>query len=351
MPTEEKARALARVETIANLSPIEGADRIEKARILGWDVVVKKGEFKIGDKCVYFEIDSILPKTEWSNFLSDKNNPQKAIRLKTIRLRKQLSQGLALPINFVFPNEDNFEVGEDVTTKLNIIKYEAPIPASLKGEIQGYFPSFLYKTDEERIQNIFPIISQINGKLMYISVKMDGTSSTYFYNPSIENSFGVCGRNIWYKPTVENTYWKIAKKYDIENKLKKYYEKYGQKIAIQGEICGPSIQSNKIGLKDHELFVFNIFDIDKKQFYNYLNFISICKELELQTVPILNDNYVFTGHETIEELLKMAEGVYINGHTREGIVIRPLIEEYSELLKGRLSFKIINNNFLEETGE
>jgi RNA ligase (TIGR02306 family) len=350
----EKRRALATVETILSLTPIAGADMIETAMILGWEVVVKKGEFKVGDKCVYIEFDSILPHTSWSAFLADKNDPTKPIRLRTIKLRGQRSQGLALPLNVVCNND--MQVGEDMTETLGITKYEPPIPACLAGEIWGYRPSFVIKTDEERVQNIADIFKEIAGIPMYESMKMDGTSGSFFYKEDhfagVESApFGCCSRELWLKDSEANTYWQMARQYDLAEKLKDASKRFGSPIVVQGEVCGEGIQKNRMGINGHELFVFNVMVVHGQRFLDFHDFIKFCKDYSLATVPILDDNFIFKGTETVAEVLEMADGFYPSGHLREGIVFRPIVERQSAVLKGRLSFKAVSNKFLEKTKE
>ena len=161
-------RKLVTIQKISDLKPIENADAIECAGVLGWHVVVKKGEFKIGDPCVYFEIDSLLPVVSEFAFLS-KSGVKKSYadgkeyegyRLKTIRLRGQISQGLCLPISILdgkkYPTDSRknpvYQTGTDVTSLLGVVKYEPVIPANLSGQAKGLFPGFIPKTDETRIQ-------------------------------------------------------------------------------------------------------------------------------------------------------------------------------------------------------
>ena len=344
-------RKLASIQKIKELSPIKGADRIEVAKILGWEVVVKKGEFKVGDFCIYFEIDSILPDKPWCSFLKNKDKPEKPIRLKTIRLRGQLSQGLALPLNildeYFDPNEeilDTLEEGDDLTKVIGVKKYEPEIPACLNGEVKGPRPSYAPKTDEHRVQSFPEVIEEFKGRAVYIGQKVDGTSSTYAQNG---DKFDVCGRNWSYNPSTENTYWEMATKYNLVEKLKDAGD-----FIIQGEIAGPGIQKNPLKLEGHELFVFNVMNLNKEgcKYLDYNDFIEFCKKYELQTVPILKEDITFEWPD-VDTLLEEAKGNYANGKIQEGIVIRPMFNFYSEILKGRASFKVINNEYLEKGGE
>lgn len=333
-------RKLASVVKIKDVSPIQGADAIECVSVLGWKCVAKKGEFKVGDFAVYCEIDSLLPYTEWSKFLWKKGDEGKpTYRLRTVKLRGQISQGLIIPLPVVpltLANE-----GADLTEMLGITKYEPPIPAQLAGKIKGSFPGFIPKTDETRVQAVPEVLDEIRGKMVYITTKMDGTSGTFYFN----DEFGVCSRNLEFTDEGDNTYWKVAKKYDMRNKVSI------ARWAYQGEVCGPSIQKNRLGLKDHDLFIFNLYDIEKGKYHDYETMKTFCQHSGFKMVPV---DYVgiFDPSWDIPKLLEMAKGTYPGTNKpREGIVIRPVVETHSEVLKGRLSFKVINNDFLLDGGD
>lgn len=342
-------RKLASVQIIKSIESHPNADRLEIATVQGWQCVVKKGEFQAGDKCVYFEIDSKIPmKHEWIRFLQDKNNPQAPARLKTIKLRGEISQGLALPLSILDGSGADPSVqleGDDLTEYLGIEKYEPEIPACLGGDVRGARPSYTIKTDSERIQAFPELINEFQDKLVYISQKIDGTSGTYSF---MDGDFQVSGRNWSYKEG-DNTYWKIAKKYDIENKLKEISGRSGKNYAIQGECYGEGIQKNRLGIKGHDLAVFDVYDIGDRMFLGLYEFKEFCERLSLKTVPILQIcEFKF---KTIDELLELAKGEYVSGRAQEGIVIRPVHPFNSAVLGGRASFKVINNDFLLKDGE
>ncbi|MGI0058864.1 MAG: RNA ligase (ATP) [Nitrosotalea sp.] len=326
-------RKLASVQIIKLLEPIEGADKIERAQVLGWSSVVPKGNFQVGDKCIYIEVDSVLPERPEFEFLRPRS-----FRIKTIRLKGQVSQGIAFPLN-ILPEcrrELCFE-GEDVTDILEVTKYEIPIPAQLAGLIKGAFPGFIPKTDETRIQAVPEVLNRHSDKTFYMTEKLDGSSMTvYFHN----NEFGVCSRNLELKEDDQNTLWTVAKSLDLENKLKALDHSY----AVQGELIGPGIQKNKYGLKIHNMYVFNVYDITEGKYLNYLEMKEIADKLEVNTVPILGQ---ISGKQTIEELVQLSKGTsqLKADQMREGIVLRPLIEDEDPEL-GRLSFKVINPDFL-----
>ena len=330
-------RKLATIEKILEKRAIPEADKIEAVRVRDWWVVSKKDEFKVGDLCTYYEIDSFLPVKPEYEFLLRGSSPKKmivdgkeieGIRLKTIKLRGQLSQGLALPITKDLPQK----VGEDITDILGVIKYEVPMPPELSGKAKGYFPSFIPKTDEERIQNMAEVLSAY-----YVTEKIDGTSTTYYKKNGV---FGVCSRNLELTEG-DTTQWKLAKKYDLANKLP-------DNFAIQGELIGEGIQKNPLKQKGQEIYFFSAYNIDAGVYLNYSDFVGLCNSLRVKTVPIIEDDYSLPN--SVEELLQYAEGKskLNQNEEREGIVIRPKIE--MQYKSQRLSFKAISNKYLLKVG-
>ena len=338
-------RKLVSIQSIKALDPIPDADRILVATVLGWKVVVRKDEFRVGEPCVFFEVDSLIPRKPWNDFLANKNKPDAPIRLKTVRLKKQISQGLAMPLS-ICNEASSLKEGDDVTSLLGVTHYEPPIPVCLGGSVKGKMPGYVPHTDELRIQSYPALLDEFKGKLIYITVKVDGTSSTFAFK---DGEFDVCGRNWSFKDGVDNTYWKIANKYDIHAKLKKIHDETGKNYAIQGEICGPSIQKNRLGLKDHELFVFNVYDINAARYLDFPDLQSFCVVNDLRQVEVIMCNEFNFG--SIDELLELAKGEYESGQPREGIVIRPVKEFISNVLNTRASFKVLNNVFLEKEGK
>ena len=340
-------RKLASIRKIINIRPIEGADKIEVATVDNWNVVVSKNEFKIGDLVVYFEIDSFLPIREEFEFLR-KNSYKKladgseGFRLKTIKLRNQVSQGLIIPLSILNTEDVTFSgiwnEGDDVTEYLGVTKYDPPLPADLAGEAVGYFPSFIQKTDEERIQNLTDNYEDYKKFKFFASEKMDGSSSSFFYN---NGEFGLCSRNLQLKFNPDNTFGRIITSNNLEEKLRNY----GRNIAIQGEIVGEGVQSNKYKLKGQKLLVYNIFDIDKYDYVSKSEMLEICEKFQLETVPTIYKEFTLT--ETIEELLEIAKGKSaVNPNTqREGLVWVSIDSPH------RISFKTISNDFLLKYSE
>lgn len=365
-------RKLARIEKIENILPIEGKDFIEVATVLGWSIIVKKGDFQIGDLCIYIEPDSILPEIEEFEFLRSRcwNEKWKGFRIKTMKMAGIISQGIVFPID-LFPGITR-EVGSDITKQLNIIKYD---PESLK-ELSNvkptykkvknpifrfllkfkwirdiFFPSYkkipfpshlVSKTDEQRIQNIPWILEKFKGTSCIVTEKLDGCSATYIYE---KGKFKICSRNV----IVENKdsyYHQIAKKYKLKEKLQ------GTDYAIQGEIIGHSQNGSGINLynrEELEFYVFNIVDTKTRKLLPIWDMVRLCQEWNLNTVPILDYNYILgENHTTVLELLNFSNGQSkLYDVLREGVVIRESSNKYQPIANvgDRLSFKVISPKF------
>jgi len=285
------SRKLASIQVIKELSNIDGADNIEIAHILGWKVVVKKGDFKVGEKVIYCEIDSVLPDKPEFEFLKPRG-----MRIKTIRLRGQVSQGICFPISILPVGYEPIE-DFDCTDILNITKYEPVIPACLSGIAKGKFPSFIPKTDETRVQVLQKLLDKYRGEKCYVTEKLDGSSATFYIK---DGEFGVCSRNLELLEDEENSFWKVARQFDIENKLRQI----GKNIAIQGELVGEGIQGNKLKLKGQRVYFFNAFDIDKFEYLNFESFGNLLLKLDLLTVPIIYFEYQLDNN--IEDIIKDA---------------------------------------------
>jgi RNA ligase (TIGR02306 family) len=334
MTTERK---LASVVKIVDIQPIPGADAIVVATVKGWKVVVKVNEYKVGDLAVYYEIDSFLPIRPQFEFLRKSSykrmGSSEGFRLKTIRLRGQISQGLLTPIPEGISNPKE---GDDLTEALDIVKYEPPIPAQLAGKIKGTFPSFIPKTDEIRIQNFESEVGfSPVGERAYVTEKLDGTSFTCYFNNGV---FGVCGRNWELSETSDNSLWRMANVLQLKEKM----TKHGKNIALQGELVGAGINGNLYGLSDHKLYFFTGYDIDKgrRMFFDELEWVLF--GLQLQMVPVL-EKYGFVipnENNIVDYMLKYAEGKSVLNMEvdREGVVVRGLEKEFS--------FKAISNTYL-----
>lgn len=338
-------RKLATIRKIDEIRPILGADAIEAAVVGGWTVVIKRSEFVAGDLAVYLEIDSWVP-NDLAPFLSKGSEPRefngvKGERLRTVKLRGQVSQGLLIPISAVYGKIGSIDIqeGRDLTEFLGIQKWEAPIPAQLAGDVAGAFPSFIPKTDQERIQNLSAEFDIWRAKAFTweVSEKLDGSSMTVYFK---DGKFGVCSRNWELKETEGNTLWSVARKYNLEELL----SKGSRNLALQGELVGEGIQGNPYKLKGQDFFIFDIYDIDKKEYMKPTNRRAFVKSRGLKHVPVFKAEHVI--RESMEQLLKDAEGKSvlgdITGPEREGLVFK--CNEFEP------SFKAISNKFLLKGG-
>lgn len=330
-------RKLASIQKILKLTPIPNADLIQTATVLGWEVVVKKGEFNVGDLVVYMEIDSLLPNKPEFEFL--KSN---GMRIRTIRLKGQISQGICFPLS-ILPESFVIEEGKDCTEELGVIKYEPPIPAHLAGIVKGKIPSFIPKTDETRVQVLQELLDKYANTRCYVTEKIDGTSATFYVKDGV---FGVCSRNLELLEDDTNTFWKIAREMDIENKLLSLHAN----VAIQGELYGENIQSNPINIKGQTIRFFNLFNIDRYRYYDFIELEVILRRLNLPMVPVIDSNYILeTNINSIVEKSKIKSTLNPKIWA-EGIVIRPYFEKYDSQY-GRISFKSINPEFLLKTNQ
>lgn len=327
-------RKLATIRKIQEIKQIENADKICLYRVDGWWVVDSVNKYKVGDSAIYYEIDSFLPVRPEFEFLRKssfkKMGDQEGFRLKTIRLRGQISQGLLTPV----PANISANVGDDLTETLGIVKYEAPIPAQLSGKVKGNFPSFIPKTEEIRIQNFQADMNFSSaGERVYITEKLDGTSFTCYYN---NGEFGVCGRNWELTETVDNSLWRMANMLQLKEKL----TKHGKNIALQGELIGNGINGNLYNLREHKLYFFTGYDISKAQRMSFEELKWVLFGMELQMVPVIENSTVLPKGDIVDYMLLMAEAKSeINPEVEcEGIVVRGLDKEFS--------FKAISNNYL-----
>ena len=327
-------RKLVSIQSIDALESIAGADNIEKARVMGWNVVVKKGEFSVGDPCVFFEIDSVLPDgPPWSEFLRPRG-----FRIRTLKLRGILSQGLALPLS-AFPTESaSAHWGDgDLRDRLSVIKYEPELPDTR--EIAGPFPARVPKTDEIRLQSALGVLDEIRGQPFYVSTKCDGTSATFVRT---DGELTAASRN-WALAPGTNRVWRLAESYQLADRIPIDF-------AIQGEICGPGLLKNRLGLSAVDLFVFNVYDLRAAAFLSFDEFQAFCTDRGLRTVPIerlVRGEEAAAFEHTLAVWLEAARGFYAGTSQRkEGIVVRPLVERPSAVLGGRLSFKVVNNDYL-----
>lgn len=378
-------RKLATIRIVDGIAPIEGADLIELAFIGGWQCITKKGEFKVGDYGVYFEIDSFLPASdERYKFLEPrfvKWNNLVGARIKTIKLKGQLAQGLLLPLSS-YPEVQNMMGfldptaldGHDVTELLGVQKWEKAMPAELAGRAKGNFPMFIPKTDQERVQNLTRQLGKYDGEEFQATIKLDGSSMTLYQVDSNSRYFkyampktpegadeaptplyvqGVCSRNIDLVETEGNQFWKTAREQDLLTKLSNASLEMKTSLAMQGELVGFGIQDNYEKMKPDEFkfFCFSMFDIEEQKFLSPVETIYICEKYDIAHVPELGSVHINVGGTSkeicdlysIDEILKYADGPGMNsGVKREGVVFKHMHSAFS--------FKAISNSYLLKTG-
>lgn len=353
-------RRLARFVSIEALNPIEGADRIEVATVEGWKVVVQKGLYEVMDQAVYCEIDSVLPLEYFPDLEKVKG------RIKTIRLRGQISQGFLIPASKVIDILESqgyvhksYDCGGDIWAKadkpvvywmdeeqdvapmLGILKYEPPVTFK-DGETKGSFPTHLLpKTDEERVQSNLDFIEMFRGKPWVATVKYDGSSGTFGRE---DGEFFACSRNLM-KKDGDNVFWNMARKYNIEEGLKGAYESY----IVQGEVVGPGVQKNYLGLKEIEFHVFRVYNTIAKRYLTYDERTRFCADIGLPHVALDSRGDAFDFD--LDTLMSRAEAKYPGTtNEREGLVYE--VDHFVDTeFGGHCSFKTISNAFLIGGGD
>lgn len=317
---------LAWIGKIIHIEPIPEADRIELATVVvgsggKWMGIVQKGQFQLFDSCLVYLQDALVPHTPELAFMEKYH-----WRIKMQRLRGVPSECLIMPQTI--PGD----VGTDVTELAGVTKYEKPVPACLAGENSGNFPSFIPKTDEVNFQAVPGMVEALRGKPFYATVKADGTSCTIYHK---DGHIGCCSRNWEKKDNGGTVYWDIVHFYKLQDKLPALGN-----IAIQGEVVGPGIQKNPLGLKDVDIRVFDIWDIDGRYYYPPDVMRSKAIDLGLQPVQLVEE--CGRDFDMNDEALRVyAEGTYPeSGKQREGVVIRSV--DNSTYKGERISFKVIN---------
>jgi len=380
-------RKLATIRKIADLRPIEGADLIELAIIDGWQSVVKKGEFNVGDQIVYCEIDSWIPHTI-APFLSKGAVPKEyngipGAKLKTIKLRGQISQGLILSVASCIeqsgcwiPLVEALVEGEDASEWLNIQKWE-PVATGM-GETKGSFPDFIPKTDQERVQNITGyLIDDAIGfphRIQYeVTTKLEGRSITIYYH---NGSIGVCSRNqelvidgnvagsCYVKTAIDSKIFDALRKHCYNKQISPDYQDgeqpYCVNVAIQGELMGPGVEGNHEGLDRLKIFIYDVYNIDtmdyllpqaRRHFVEAL--LQHCDQNIIEHIPVLHNDFPLSSlcgempnrDIVLEKAFELADGPSLRHTIREGVVLKQT-KWYDRGTKQPLSWKIINNNYL-----
>ena len=341
-------RKLASIQRIWKIEPVEGADRIELAYVLGWQCIVNKGQFHPMDLAVYFEIDSFLPIRPEFEFLRASSFKKSDImgegfRLKTMRFRGQLSQGLLLPLSLFPEIPADAEIGTDVTEILGVRKWEIEEKVTTGGTVSGPLPMDVPHTDETRVQAEPDLIKDFAGLEYYITTKMDGSSHSVSFD---ENGFHVTGHNYEYKDDGKSAFYELVKREGIDSRVRDFYEENGlHLLTIQGELCAPGIQKNRLRLTKPAWYVFTIRINGKRIGLREMQ--KVCNVLSLQMVPVEEIGIDLPSkYPTVDSLLERADGEYPNGGKKEGIVIRPTEPVFCERISAALAMKVVNNKYL-----
>lgn len=314
---------LVYVGKIIEIKPIPKADYIVSAVVVcgsggKWMGIVKKDQFQINDLCVVYLPDSIIPESPDMQFMAASN-----WRVKMRRFKGAPSEVVIMPM----PGW-HMDVGTDCTLSLGVTKYHKPIPPNLNGKAVGEFPGFIPKTDEPNYQTSADLIEKLTGLPYYITVKMDGSSTTAF---NYKGNFGLCSRNWQLEENPDNGFWKVANKYDLKNKLPEGF-------ALQWETCGPGVQSNPAGLTELDGFAFSAYFIPEHRYLDMFEFMMLCNLLEFPMCEIIQEN----PHFNPVGLSLIGVGLYPNGKPREGVVVRSQMN----VENGKpISFKVINLDY------
>lgn len=323
-------RKMASVQRVLEKKSIVGADLIEAYRVNGWWVVDKKDAHEVGDLVVYCEVDSWIPHTLAPFLTKPGHYPREYLgvegeRLRTVKLKGQLSQGLLLPLV-----EDNSEEGQDFSEILGITKWEdTRYMANM--DARGSFPDFIPKTDQERVQNLDRTLEKYFGQSFEVTVKRDGSSLTAFVNG--EES-GVCSRNMNLKETEDSAFWAAANSLSLIPKILST----GRNLALQGELMSQKIQGNYEKVQGIEWNCFDIYDIDTQEYLLPKERRELCKQLRIPHIKVVEEDFVLC--HNVDQLLEMAEGPGVNpGVKREGLV-------FKQNNGAVFSFKAISNSYL-----
>lgn len=351
-------RNLVTIRVVDEISPIEGADAIECLKIGGWKVVSRKGNFQVNDPAVFFEIDSFLPASD-SRFEDIFQGKGKRIfdglegyRLRTVKLRGQVSQGLALPLH-VFP-ELSEGTSTDMAKVLGVLKYEAPDQMAGNCNAKGSFPWFISKTDEERVQNLKGSTwEEYKDDAFIPTLKLDGSSTTVYYVKDEQyfikhlegqtEQVGICSRNLLLdiESNPDNHFVKGVEKSGLLGIVQQIGRDLNKNIALQGETVGPGIQNGWEKFDQFETLVFSIFDIDEQKYVTGEELLHIVSKYSIPSTVFYETCKPF--QMTQEDILKMADGPSMKNKIREGLVFKQL--------DGDFSFKAISNKFLLKGGE
>lgn len=328
----EKSCGLAFVGEVVYLMAVPKSDNLLLAAVTinkyaNWKGLVKKGDLHIGDLCVVFLPDSVLPHEERFSFME-----KYQYRVRMQRYRGECSECLIMPLWFDEQTQMGLAVGDDITSELGVKKYEKPLPKALCGNILRRLPSYIPRTDEPNYQQVdFSSVFAKKDRAYYITEKLDGTSTTaYRWN----GHFGVCSRNWEIAEDDHNAYWKVANKYNLRETLPEGY-------ALQWETCGPAIQCNPLRLKNVDGFAFDVYDIANRKYLTMRMLIMFCNRIGFPVVRILRQGKRIDAETLLIYAKEEAKGFYENGKNREGVIVRC----QRNLMGRRISFKVLNIDY------
>jgi RNA ligase (TIGR02306 family) len=323
------------VTEIEKLLPHSNADALELAQVLGWQLVVRKGEYQAGDRIVYFPIDTVLPLELSERFGVTKYLSKQ--RIKCAKLRGEPSFGLA-----VKPDRDDWQLGENVADYYGVSKYEPPVRVGA-GDAEQAHPWFVEYTDIENMRN-FPTIFE-PGETVILTEKVHGTNDRVGLvegqlmagsravrrrQPADEAKFA---SNIYWYPLALEPVRKLVETLGSEN----------QQVILFGEVYGSKIQSFHYGLKG--VLGFRAFDLlINGRYMDWPEFQQLCELFGVETVPV-----VATVPFELETIKQLSEGKTMlmgeDAHIREGLVVRPLRERTNPKL-GRVILKYVSDSYL-----
>lgn len=333
-------RNMVSIREISDISPIENADRIEVATVSGWKVVVSKGKHTVGEKVAYFEIDSFLPENDElfaefaqrsvRNVTSPKGDKVRGHVLRTMKLRKQISQGLIMSLDEVGLSPDASQEDVDAWSDSHgVFKYEPPVVFS-GGNVSGQFPTaYARKTDSERVQNLSDeFLASLDPQKWCATEKIDGTSATFFVDE--DGVFRVASRNYEVSCDGDSPCALAAQKFGLADKMKPFQ-------VIQAEIYGEGIQKNPLKINGFDIAVFYTKNIDEND--------DVYDIVHKKKVPVLD----FSLPSTVEEAVEQVNGMKSSVNPKvlaEGVVWWNKDGEEFRKLGNRPNFKAINNKFL-----
>lgn len=346
------------VEKIGKIWEHTNADSLEMASLEGkdFDFVVAKGNLRVGDKVVYFPVDALLP--EWVSIVlgvQGKLAGSAHNRIKTVKLRGNISQGVVAPVTeFLTPSvAENVPVGTDLATMLGIVKYEPPVVSSHAGNLIG-FPDFMHVYDIESAQNYTNIVDKIRTGKAYISEKLEG--SNWAASIEADGTIRVYSRNYEIQPIEGHTHdwWKALYSNGLDQVLrniKSFYDLSGtpvQHIVLRGEIVGSNVQGDYYGLKKQDVYMFDL--VVNQKYLSVEEFFSMARQTGFKTVPILAKDVTLDSWLDGKGIKEASDGQSMlnPNKLREGIVIKPMVESYEQGF-GRVMIKQRSLQYLAKT--